>query len=284
VRLIFALVLAASLLAAGRAGADPSRDLLKAKSEFEQGQYRAVILTVEPLLYPNPLLRAEKELVDAHFFLGMAYFYTDRKDQARTEFAALLYTDPDYKLDPVMESPEVYAFFEDIKRSQQDQLEERRRQLEKEAEAKRRPSREVLVTRTIRDRSPWENFLPFGVGQFRNGQQSKGYAFLVGQLMTGGTSLGLFVAQAVQYGIPSRGVPLSDIDGLRTRQVVQIGAGAVFLLLYGWSVIDAFANQKPKIEETKEERPITELDRPPPLIVPWVAPEGGGGVVFTWTF
>jgi len=281
VRLILALL---TLLVCSRAAANPSTDLARARSEFDQGQYQTVVDTIAPLLYPRTLIRDEKELIEAHYLLGVAYFYTDRKDFARRELTALLYVDPTYKLDPVVESPEVYAFFEGIKGELRDKLEELRRQKEKEAEAKRRPSREVLVTRVVRDRSPWENFLPFGVGQFRNGQKVKGWAFLAGQLAFGGASLGLFVAQAVQYGIPSRGVPLSDIDALRTRQVVQIGTGAVFLLLYGWSVIDAYTNQKPKVEETREERPITELDRPPPLIVPWVSPDGGGGVVLTWTF
>jgi hypothetical protein len=279
------IVLAVAALYALPAWATPSRELARARAEFDRGQYQTVVETLGPQLYPRMLIRDEKELIEAHYLLGVAYFYTDRPDQARRELTALLYVDPTYTLDPVVESPEVYAFFEGIKGELRGKLEELRKQKEKEAEARRRPSREVLVTRVVRDRSPWENFVPFGVGQFRNQQSRKGWFFLASQLASGGTSLGLFVAQAVQYGVPSRGVPLSDLDGLRTRQVVQIGAGAVFLLLYGWSVIDAFANQKPRVEETREERPISITDVPPPLIVPWISVTGdGGGLAFTWTF
>lgn len=282
------LVVLALCLLAGVAGASPSHELARARAEFDRGDYKTVISTLAPQLYPRLLIRDEKELLEAHYLLAVAYFYTEQPEQARREFTALLYIDPAHTLDPVVESPEVYAFFEGIKGDLKTKLEDLKRQKEREAEARRRPSREVLVTRTVHDRSPWENFIPFGVGQFRNGQTRKGVFFLAAQLATGGTSLGLFVAQAVQYGIPSRGVPLDDINGLRTRQVVQIGAGGLFLLLYGWSVIDAFANQKPRVEETREERPIqpqsfAPAPAPPFVILPIAAP-GAAGVSLEWTF
>ena len=278
------VVLLAALAWSSPAFATPSQELARARAEFDRGQYQAVIATLAPQLYPRQLIREETELVEAHYLLAVAYFYTNRLDRARQEVTALLYHDPGYTLDPVVESPDVYAFFEGIKGELRTKLEELRKQKEKEAEARRRPSREVLVTRVVHDRSPWENFIPFGVGQFRNGQPGKGWFFAASQFVSGGTSVGLFVAQAVQYGIPSRGVPLSDIDGLRTRQVAQIGAGAVFLLLYGWSVIDAYANQKPRVEETREERPIISEQRIP-LVVPFVSATGeGGGVALHWKF
>jgi hypothetical protein len=280
VRLILVVLLALAWPATGHA--TPSQELARARAEFTRGQYQTAIAILAPQLQR---IREQAQLIEAHYLLFVAYFYTNDHKRAREEIGALLYHDPDYTLDPVVESSLVYAFFEGVKNDLRLQRDEWRKKKEQEAEARRRPSREVLVTRVVHDRSPWENFIPFGVGQFRNGQSGKGWFFAVSQLVSGGTSVGLFVAQAVQYGIPSKGVPLSDIDGLRTRQVVQIGAGAVFLLLYGWSVIDAYANQKPRVEETREERPITLTDSPVPLVVPFVSASGeGGGVALHWTF
>ncbi len=274
------------VLPGGVVSAAPTQSLARARAEFERGEYKKVVATLTPEV---SLLSDEADLKEAHYILGVSYFYTKNRDLARQEFTALLYLDPSHELDKLTESPEVYAFYDSLKREMQDKLEAIRLQREREEEAKRQPLREVVIERTVRESSAWGNFVPFGYGQFRNGQPAKGVFFLVAESLLGGTSIALFGHQAVTYGIPSHYPPdFSDADrsALRTRQIVQVGAGGLFLVTYIWGVIDAFTNQKPHVTETRSERPIAPAPAPTsrvPLITPVVGPEGVG-LGATWRF
>ena len=263
----------------GVAAANPSQDLALARSQFERGQYRKVVDVLTPQLYPRPQLREEDELKEAHYLLAVAHFFLDQRDKARQEFTALLFLDPKKDLDPAVESPEVYAFFEGIKSELRTKLEELRKQQEKAEADKGQPVQERVITKTITVSSPLSNFVPFGYGQFRNDQAAKGTFFLISQSLTGATSLVLFSFQAVQYGIPSK-VPPEDKDVVRGIQITQIVTGGLFLAFYGWSVIDAFANQKPKEVTTQKVQPIQSGLQ----IVPMLTPEGDVGASMTWRF
>jgi tetratricopeptide (TPR) repeat protein len=278
-----ALALAAACALAMPAAAVPSQKLAMARAEFERGAYERVVEALEPELYPRALIRDEDELKEAHYLLGVSFFYLRQPDRARHEFTALLFLDPARSLDPATESPEVYAFFEGLKGELRLRLEEIRRQKLRDEEAKRQPSREVLVERVIREPSPFSNFAPFGYPQFRNGQPVKGALFLTTQTLGAGTSLALFTYQAAAYGIPSRYTDRADADLLRTLQTVQVAAGAAFLASYMWSVIDGFVNQRPRVEETRSERPLQPTSRLD--LVPYLpAAPDAIGASWVWRF
>ncbi len=267
------------LLLAGAAAANPTQELALARSQFERGQYQKVVDALAPQLYPRALLRDDDELKEAHYLLGAAQFFLDRRDKARQEFIALLYLDPKKELDPAVESPEVYAFFEGVKGELRQKLEELKREKEKAEADKNKPAQERVITRTVTEPSPIGNFVPFGYGQFRNDQPAKGTFFLVSEAVTGGASLFLFTFQAVQYGIPSK-VPSEDKDLVRTIQITQIVTGGLFLIFYGWGVVDSFAYQKPKVREEQTVRPIESRL----YLLPMVTPDGAVGVGATWRF
>jgi hypothetical protein len=277
------ILIAAVVCLANVAAAAPSQRLARARAEFERGEFRSVVESLEPELYPMTLIVDRDELIEARYLLGVAHFYLRDNDKARREFQALLFLDPDRSLDPATESPEVYAFFEGVKGELRQQLEELRRQKQKEEEERRLPSREVLIERTIREPgSPIGHFVPLGYGQFRNGQTGKGVLFLTSQALTGGASIALFTYQAVTYGIPSTYSVPADRDRIRNLQIIQVGTGAAFLALYGWSVIDSFVNERPRVEEKRTERPLTpattRLD-----VVPLLAPDLVGASA-SWRF
>jgi len=279
VRLIALSLLLLGLLASPAGAVQPNDDVAVARAEFERGEYHKVVSTLTPQLYPRTLIRDEEKLKEAHYLLGVSHYYLAHRDLARQEFIALLYLDPTRSLDPATESPEVYAFFESLKTEKRQQLEELQKQRFKEEEAKRRPSREVLVERTIHEVSPWGNFVPFGYGQFRNKQAAKGWFFLISESLLASTSVALFSYQAVTYGIPSRYPPTTtsaaERDAIRTRQVIQVAAGGAFLVLYLYGVIDAFSNQPPRVVTKRTERPLTLGPRGPEL-TPMVTAEAVG--------
>jgi hypothetical protein len=268
--------------------ATPSQSLARARAEFDRGNWKRVIAALEPELYPRALIRDEEELKEAYYLLGAAFFYDKKPDRTRQAFTALLYLDPERSLDPATESPEVYAFFETVKGELRSSLDEIRKQKQKQRddEVRQKPSREILIERTIHPPgSPLSNFVPFGYAQFRNGDRGLGTFFLVSQGVTGGVSLGLFTYQALAYGIPAKYDASTDASTLRTLQYVQVATGAAFLVVYGWSVIDGFMNQKPRIEEKRSERPIPASSASTFQLVPMVTGAADGvGASAVWRF
>jgi tetratricopeptide (TPR) repeat protein len=257
---------------------DPTEDLTRARAIYDRGDYDEAAKILSPLLYPQSRGLNTSELKDAHRFLGISYFYLDRREQAKQELVALLYLDPDYELDPVIESADVYAFFESLKADLRDQLEAIRRQKQIDEQKKQRPAKEILIIREIHKRSPIANFAPLGIPQFENGQKAKGIFFLVAEAALGGTSVVMFALQIFRYGLPPRIEP-SESEAYRSLQVLQLGTGGLFFLTYGWGVIDAFANQKPTLTETRTERVL----EPALGMVPLLRPDAVG-VGYVWEF
>ena len=244
-----------SALAPTASAAPPaaSFQLARARAEFERGEYQRVVTALVPELYPKNNISNIAELKEAHYLLGSSYFFLNRQDLARQEFTALLFLDPGHELDPAIDPPRVYAFFQTLKRELAEKL-----QL---LEANRKPdppppSREILIERTIREPAPAvTNFVPLGYGQFRNGQKGKGYFFLFSEAVLGGASVTLFSYQALNYGIPAR-FNGDEADKIRNLQIFQIATGSLFLVLYGVGVYDSFTNQRPLVETKQSERPL----------------------------
>jgi hypothetical protein len=288
VPLIARLALLAVLLHAVPAGA-ASAQLALARSQFAHGEYKKVIDTLEHELYPQARISDEEELKEAHYLLGTANFFVDHRDKARREFSALLYLDPGRELDPLVTDPNVYKFFNEIKNENRQKLEEMNRIKQREAEEKKKPSKEIVITRTVREGSTFSNFIPFGYGQFRNGQAGKGTFFLVSELLTAGGSIALAAYQVGTYGWPVRYTTESERNNIQILRDAQLISGGVFFVLYAIATWDSFANRPPAVEEKREERQLTPTPPVPPprpsslLIVPIVSPQVAG-VGAEWRF
>jgi hypothetical protein len=263
---LFVLVLPARPTSAAPAAPAASFQLARARAEFERGEYQRVADTLAPELYPKNKIPTVGELKEAHYLLGSSYFFLNRQDLARQEFTALLFLDPAHELDPAVDPPRVYAFFQTLKHELAEKLQllEANRKVDPPP-----PSREVLIETTIREPAPAvTNFVPLGYGQFRNGQKGKGWFFLASEALLGGTSIALFTYQAVNY------------DKIRNLQIMQIATGSLFLVLYGVGVYDSFTNQKPVVETKRSERPLDTPAKPAKSIsleiVPLVSPDGAG--------
>jgi hypothetical protein len=107
------------------------------------------------------------------------------------------------------------------------------------------------------------SFLPFGAGQFQNGQRRKGWLFLGAEALLGGVSVAAFVTNFALYGIaPHRRCtvaqptdanglfercPDADIDRTdenRSTNLLrtQVVTGALFYAVAIWGVVDALRN------------------------------------------
>lgn len=99
----------------------------------------------------------------------------------------------------------------------------------------------------------YKNFIPFGVGQFQNGDTGKGTFFLVSQVATAAVSVAAFAY--LQFHLSDRGyVQAEDASTARSFQLVQLGSAVAFYGLVGWGIVDALVHHRPLVR-VSERRP-----------------------------
>lgn len=89
------------------------------------------------------------------------------------------------------------------------------------------------------------NFIPFGAGQFQNGQRAKGAWFATSQAITAGTSAALFVYLSHRY---DGYVHPNEASRVRTLRHIEIASGAAFFALAAWGILDALVHYEPFVE------------------------------------
>lgn len=248
--------------------ASSSQDFERGRIAFGRGEYQRAIGILRPLLYPELRLESEGEVVQAHRMLGVANLFEGRPAEAKVEFRKLLELRPDYRFDPLLDPPRVVDFFNSIVKDEEDELaalEAKRRKQEAERAAQRREEAERLRVATAKvivyeQHSYLLNFVPFGAGQFQNGQRRKGLAFAGAEAGLALVSVGAFVANFWLFGLqphracldpqpvdagglparcPDSRVDHSDEDLSRNLTRLQIVSGGLFWATAVWGAIDA---------------------------------------------
>jgi hypothetical protein len=250
------------------AGDPPSVQFERGRTAFSRGEYARAIQLLRPLIYPEVTLETEGEVVQAHRMLGVAHLFENQPDDARREFRKLLELRPDYRFDPLLDPPRVVDFFNAVVREEEDELaaiETKRRKREAELaaqrqrEAERQRARDAVVVHLERH-SYAVSLIPFGAGQFQNGDRRKGWVFFGTEAALAAASMGAFVTNFALFGLAPRRrclvmepvdanglprpCPSADIDRsdetLSTNLLrVQVGTGAAFFAVAIWGVIDA---------------------------------------------
>jgi len=268
------IALLVTLLVAGLAHATPAEDLARARASFRRGDYATTIAILTPLLYPTKALSAPGQLTEAHVMLGVAYFEMGRRESAGKELEEALFIDENVELDPLLYSAEVIELFNARRAALKGRLaaaaEQRRLAEENEAFRKALESSRQIV---VEHRAYYVNFIPFGAGQFQNGNRGKGTFFFLAEALLAGTSMALYSAQVLEWGFPLR-VPADEADSAKTLQVIQVGTGGLFLLVAAWGIIDALSGYQPTVTVTREIDP----DLIPPEMRPRFSGEGSPGL------
>jgi tetratricopeptide (TPR) repeat protein len=283
--LLFLLPLAAS--------ASPSKEFDDARAVFRTGRYRDAIPKLTGLLYPQSRLSESSELAEAHLLLGVAYFETGNRDAADREIEAALALDPTLEINTATFSRGAVTFFEkkrgELERKEREEaarLERSRRQ-----QLKKRFMERAIV---LEKRNYLINFVPFGAGQFQNGERGKAIFFAVTEGSLGAVSLGLFAYQVLRY--PDGHVPTGEVDSTRNLQIAQITSGALFFGFMAWGVIDSLSHFEHTvrreldpatldvIDEFLDEEERTRSKRPPKpqsslRLFPTLAPDQAGVAV-----
>jgi hypothetical protein len=201
------IVLAAAAVALGTlvpgvARADARTDLEKAHNAYAAKKYDDAEARLRALLASGEVKDPDM-LADARMYLGAVLLAERKDDEAAKTFEQLLTDKPEYQPDPLRVSLEAQDALTDAKTRMRDKLAAMQAEKVKQAQAaqarleeekRRQADRLVLLeqlagTETIVERhSRWLALVPFGTGQFQNGQTTEGWLFLVGEgLLAGGT-------------------------------------------------------------------------------------------------
>jgi tetratricopeptide (TPR) repeat protein len=268
--------------------ATPTEELQAARESFLAGDYKAAIGKFTALLYPTSRLAKASSIAEAHLLLGVSFFETGEREGASREFEEALFLDESLSLDADLFSAEAVRFFDEKKA-------ELKGKAEDSAEKERLARREQALNRALQNmvvlekRRYWVNFMPFGAGQFQNGERNKGFAFFVGEAVLGGTSVGLWSYQVIKYGFRGK-VPRDEVDTVNTLQVMQIGSGALFYALMAWGIVDSLSHYEHAVKREADPSLLKDLEDvldnekdTTPTVIPNAGPDGAG-VSLLWEF
>lgn len=269
------------------AHATPREDFDQARAAYRSGQYTRALPLLNALLYPEKKLTDSNETAEAYLALGICRYETGDTPGAKREFEQALLVNSNVRIDPVIVTDtSAIEVFNETRLTMQDRI---------RMDAERRRREELLKIREsyvgVEVHSFALNFVPFGIGQYQNGDVGKGVFFTATEVATFGTSVGIFSYLVSTYGLRSTRVPAKDQFTVLRLQQVEIGTGAAFFGLWVLGAIDAYLNYQPQVrveldesalppqlrglmkpeKTTKPKRPKTSLH-----LAPMLSPDGVG--------
>jgi len=216
VRLLVAAALAALVCATpGLARADAKADLEKAHNAYVAHKYDDAEARLRALLDPaTSELKDPASIADAKMYLGAVLLAEKKSDEAARVFEDLLLTAQGYEADPLRVSLDAVDALTDARTRIKDQLnamlaenvrkaqdEKAKLEIERQKQVLRLAMLEKLATTevVVERHSRWLSLVPFGVGQFQNGQTAEGWLFLTAEgLLAAGTVVAAGFAYAYE--------------------------------------------------------------------------------------
>lgn len=202
---------------AGPVRADDLEEFLAAYEAYASADYSVAVERFRPLVDQDPP-RLRSDLFEAALgYYGASLLLADRESEAVQVFERLLRRNPDAQLSTREFSPLVIQVFLRTRQrlaTELARLREERAAMERAARADRERRQRLLIDWVTRERVVRRSpprfptmFLPFGVGQFVNGDVALGWTFLGAEtalMATAVTSIGLQLARCPPTPCPER--------------------------------------------------------------------------------
>jgi tetratricopeptide (TPR) repeat protein len=259
--------------------ADELSDFESARRNYDRQSYTKAARGLESLVggvvprAANPVVR-----IEARKYLGATYLFLGKGEAAREQFRLLLEEDPDYDIDPVAFPEAVVQTFQEVKkeataeRARKEALEAARRQRERSNEVEelvRQQQRiqaleELAAVETVEKvNSRWIAALPWGIGQFQNGDRKLGIMFAVTESAFLAASIATFIGH---NSLRDENPAPSEIDrarrverALRIGNWVSVGAFLSFAIA---GVVEAEVRFKPVIRTTRKRELPDDIESP----------------------
>jgi hypothetical protein len=282
-----ALFAAILVVAAARPGhADDATEMERGKNSYDAGRYAEGAERFRQMLDPaSPGVLGDGAVIErARTYYAACLIALGQNAAAEAQIEKVIRQNPLYAPDPVVFPGKVVDRFTDVKARLKTEIEAAMRAAERAARAKEEKSRseQADYLATLQQRAGEETILvrrsrlvasiPFGVGQFQNGQDGLGYLFLISEALLAGTgiaaaeihnSLVAEIADKRPYQIDAS--VIDDFDNkTRTARTVSYGAFFGFLAFAAGGIVHAQLTFVPEVREVRR-RP---LPAPPPKVVP----------------
>lgn len=290
--------------AAHPAGVDLDRNatLERARIHYESGNYPACVQAFTRLLEAAPARNNTdlRQRTGARTYLAACLIATGKIEQAREQFRQAILENRQMETpDPVVFPQaviDVYiqvhgSLMDALRREQEEELRRSREQAEERAadeareqrriaELERLASTEHLVHRNQR----WMAWVPFGVGQFNNGDDGLGLVFLTSEVVLAATAI---TATSIELGLHSQaeggaaGLDPEDLSSkVRAARVVGTVAWSTWVLVAVGGIVEANLSFRPEIPlGERRVKPLPDsLRRPAPAtrLTPQLEPTAGG--------
>jgi TolA-binding protein len=289
-----ALVIAAAfvlvLLGTRAASAQGSVELQKARAAYLARNYSEAEARLQALVDPKTGLKELSLLSQARMYLGAVRLAQGNRDAAVQVFETTILDDSAFEPDPLSFSGEVINTFYDVRGQLQERLRQNaqnRARLEAEARARaedERRKQEAWLAKvkqlaqeekiTVRNNRLLA-FLPFGVGQFQNGDSVLGWTFLVSEaaLVVGtGVTIPMYAYARGRADDETRANDLNQkaqvyqdrAENIRTVNLSMAGAFAAIAIT---GIVQANLAYVPERVETKR-RDLPAISKITPVISP----------------
>jgi len=247
--LLAALFVAPSLVRAG-----DIEDFQAARTLYDAHDWPRAIAAFEALVGgETPRLASQPLVLESRKYLAAAYVFVGREGAASDQIERLLLTEPTYELDPTEFPGEVVQLFERVRQRLAERREAQAERVRLAAEVERltaenRAMREELEGERIIEvpRSQWLMQIPFGVGQFENGEEGLGWFFFVTELLAGAGAVATLIAQqALVAAIQNNGMGVDGALWQRVNEALSIveplswSSSALFGVLVATGLIQA---------------------------------------------
>lgn len=261
------------MLAGGVASADGRAELEKARASFLARNWTDAEDRLRVLLDPKTGLKERVLISQARMYLGASLLAQGKAEPAKELFEKLVLDDPSYEPDPLSFPSDAINTFIDVRSSLLEQIKtatqtaarlaaERRAREEAEREAQRvwfekvkaQAAEEKITVRHSRLVAS----MPFGVGQFQNGQPVLGWIFL-------GTQVAALGGTAVTYGMfrYARDREAEELNGFNQLseqwhqraedlRLVNLGFTGAFLAIAAIGIVQANVAFVPESAEKKK--------------------------------
>jgi len=272
--------------------ADALSDLEKAHSAYVAHKYDEAETRLRALLdaRTGPLKDADN-VADARMYLGAVLVAQSKRDEALRVFEQLILEKPDYEPDPLRVSLESIDVFLDVRSRLRDKLAaiqaERVRKTQDErakieAERQKAAARLAMLERlaseeiVVEKNSRWEALVPFGVGQFQNGQDGLAGIFLTAELAlalgsVAGAGLTLYDA-----GQANEALARHDASATAYQQHAQLAAIVGDVFAAGFFLSAAGGIVHAELTFVPERTEVRKRALPPLSLSPFVGPTGVG--------
>ena len=190
-------VLLVLLAAPSLASAGDIEDFQAARALYDAHDWPRAIAAFEALVGGEvPTLESQPLVLESRKYLAAAYVFVGREGAASDQIERLLLAEPTYELDPTEFPNEVVQLFDRVRQRLAERREAQAERARLAAEVERLTAENAMMReelegeRTIEvPRSQWLVQIPFGVGQFENGEEGLGWFFLVTEALALGGSI-----------------------------------------------------------------------------------------------